>query len=104
MVKFLKTGKRVITFALSATLILGEASVSLAAPRVNFDPAIDVIEESDITGDYTPGKVTNVGFKSYSARGVINKRVLSWDAVQGADIYQIRVVDPAGKEYGYPGG
>ena len=104
MVKFLKTGKRVITFALSATLILGEASVSLAAPRVNFDPAIDVIEESDITGDYTPGKVTNVGFKSYSARGVINKYILSWDAVQGADLYQIRVVDPAGKEYGYPGG
>ena len=104
MVKFLKTGKRVITFALSATLILGEASVSLAAPRVNFDPAIDVIEESDITGDYTPGKVTNVGFKSYSTRGVINKYILSWDAVQGADIYQIRVVDPAGKEYGYPGG
>lgn len=99
MVKYLKTGKRIITLALSATLILGEASVSFAAPRVNFDQTIDVIEESDTTGAFTPGKVTNVGFKSYNATGVIDDKRVSWNAVQGANSYQYRITDAAGKEY-----
>ena len=95
----LKIGKRLITLALSAALLLGEASVSLAAPKANFDPAIDVVEESQVVGAYTPGKVTNVGFFYYDSPGILDKFTLGWDAVKGATGYQFRVTDDKGNEY-----
>ena len=99
MIKCLKVGRRIVTLALSAALIMGEASVSFAAPKISLVPAIEVTEDSEVTGDYTPGKVTNVGFKTYLTSDVINQNLLSWDAVQGATQYQLRVTDLQGKEY-----
>lgn len=99
--KLFQTSKRIITFVLSATLILGEATVSLAAPIANNDSAseIEMTEYSMATGAFIPGKVTNVGFKDDVVPGVKNPHRLSWSAVQGADGYELRYIDSAGKEY-----
>ena len=99
MIKCLKVGRRIVTLALSAALIMGEASVSFAAPKISLDPAIEVTEDSEVTGDFTPGKVTNFGFHNYLTADIVDQYRLSWDAVQGADKYQLRVTDMQGKEY-----
>ena len=96
--------KKIAALMLSASLLFGEATVSFAAERQSYlsdqENAIEVTDDSAVTGDFTPGKVTNVGFKKPASTGVYNKDYLSWDAVTGADSYQIRYIDASGKEYG----
>lgn len=59
--------------------------------------------ENEAAGQETeaqkPGKVVNVGFFEYLQTGVIMPYHLSWDAVQAADKYQIRIFDAKGYEY-----
>ncbi len=101
MIKGFMAGKRILTLALSATMILGEASVSFAATKniISRDSVIETTEETFVTGAAALGKVTNLHFEGYDATGVPTKSTVKWDAVQGASVYELRITDTSGKEY-----
>lgn len=52
-----------------------------------------------VTSLTVPGKVTNLRFDDEIVNGIMDNTYLSWNAIQEADGYQIKVVDANGVEY-----
>lgn len=57
------------------------------------------LKAADQVSVTTPGKVANLRFETEAQNGEIDQSILSWDADQNAEGYEIHVVDGNGVEY-----
>lgn len=81
-----KNSARVAAAILAACMIIGDAAPALAA------------EQAAVTVAAKPGQVANLRFET-KTEGILENSVLSWDAVQGAEYYEIRITDAQGRVY-----
>lgn len=83
---------------ISETTEVVGTSVTSEAEEVSetADTELKAAEQVSVT---TPGKVANLRFETEAQNGEIDQSILSWDADQNAEGYEIRVVDGDGVEY-----
>lgn len=111
--KALLRSKHMIAFALALSLTLSDASIVGAVTTVpkdtnaktteavrveSGDTAETLAAGQEVVTPAKPGIVKNLRFDTKES-GILNKSILSWDAVQGAEKYELRVTDASGREY-----
>lgn len=96
--EFVETTENSETEEVSETTEVVGASETSEAEEVpeTTDTELKAAEQVSVT---TPGKVAKLRFETEAQNGEIDQSILSWDADQNAEGYEIRVIDGNGVEY-----